>query len=417
MSWEERDKENVWHPYTQHKLVDRHIPIVRAEGAYLYDENDQRYIDAISSWWVNTHGHAHPYIAEKVGEQLSILEHVIFAGFTHPPAVMLAERLLGKLPGQDKVFYSDNGSTAVEVAVKMALQFWSNRGEKRHKIVALSGAYHGDTFGAMSVSGRGEFTAPFDPFMFEVEHIDLPGSGGLEQLQSQLEKGEVAAFIFEPLVQGAAGMVMYPANELDKMIALCKSNDVLTIADEVMVGFGRTGKMFAMEHCRQRPDICCFSKGLTGGTMALGATTASNQIYEAFYSDDKLHTFFHGHSFTANPVACSAALASLDLFEKQETWTSIKVIEEAIEEFAKEIGTSERLADVRQTGTILAMEMKTGGDTSYFNELRDEMYNFFIDRGILLRPLGNVLYILPPYCLNKKDLDEVFSAIRDWLSR
>jgi adenosylmethionine-8-amino-7-oxononanoate aminotransferase len=272
MSLVERDLKVIWHPYTQMKTALPPIPIVRGEGACLFDEDGKKYIDAVSSWWVNIHGHAHPYIAQKVSEQLTKLEHVIFAGFTHEPAVELAERLLAILPNnQQKAFYSDNGSTAIEVAIKMCLQYWHNKGDQRTKILAFKNAYHGDTFGAMAVSGRSAFTAAFDSLLFEVEFIDLPNKENIENLKSQISdlKSELSCFIFEPLVQGSAGMIMYEAEYLNELMAHCRQEDVLMIADEVFTGFGRTGKNFACDHVVTQPDIMCFSKGLTGGTMAL----------------------------------------------------------------------------------------------------------------------------------------------------
>jgi len=311
MSWVERDLKVIWHPYTQMKTALPPVPIVRGEGACLFDENGRKYIDAVSSWWVNIHGHSHPYIAQKVAEQLTKLEHVIFAGFTHPTAIELAERLLNILPGnQQKAFYSDNGSTAVEVAIKMCLQYWHNKGDKRIKILAFKNAYHGDTFGAMAVSGRSAFTAAFDSLLFEVEFIDLPDKHNIQNLIAQISnlKSNLACFIFEPLVQGAGGMLMYEAKYLNELMAHCRKEGVLLIADEIFTGFGRTGKPFACDHLTEQPDIMCFSKGLTGGTMALGLTTCTQQIFDAFLSDDRLKTLFHGHSFTANPVACSILL-------------------------------------------------------------------------------------------------------------
>jgi adenosylmethionine-8-amino-7-oxononanoate aminotransferase len=400
MSLVERDLKVIWHPYTQMKTAQPPIPIVRGEGAYLYAEDGKRYIDAVSSWWVNIHGHAHPYIAKKVAEQLLQLEHVIFAGFTHPVAVELAERLLALLPdNQQKVFYSDNGSTAVEVAIKMCLQYWSNQGQSRTKMLAFKNAYHGDTFGAMAVSGRSAFTAAFDSLLFEVEFIDLPNTDNIDSIKSLISslKNDLACFIFEPLVQGSSGMLMYEAKYLDELVAHCREEQVLTIDDEVFTGFGRTGKRFACDHINAQPDIMCFSKGLTGGTMALGVTTSTQRIFDAFLSDDKLKTLFHGHSFTANPVACSAALASLDLFVEQSTSDNIARITASHSQFAAKIKHHPKIKTVRQTGTIIAMEWETGDNTSYFSSLRDKLYHYFLAAGIILRPLGNVLYILPPY--------------------
>ncbi|MFI5139863.1 MAG: adenosylmethionine--8-amino-7-oxononanoate transaminase [Sphingobacteriales bacterium] len=418
MTLTERDLKVIWHPYTQMKTAMPPVPIVRGEGACLFDENGKKYIDAVSSWWVNIHGHAHPYIAQKVSEQLRKLEHVIFAGFTHEGAVELAERLLGILPAnQQKVFYSDNGSTAVEVAIKMCLQYWHNKGETRTKIVAFKNAYHGDTFGAMAVSGRSAFTAAFDSLLFDVEFIDLPDKENITNLQSLISNlsSQTACFIFEPLVQGAGGMLMYEARHLNELMAHCRNEGILMIADEVFTGFGRTGKPFASNHLAEQPDIMCFSKGLTGGTMALGLTTCTQQIYDAFLSDDRLKTLFHGHSFTANPVAIAAALASLDLFLAPSTAGNIQRIENAHKQFALKIQAHPKVKTIRQTGTILAMEWQTGTNTSYFNALRDNLYRYFLDAGIILRPLGNVVYLLPPYCITDAELAYVYSKIEQAL--
>jgi len=414
MSLADRDLKVIWHPYTQMKTALPPIPIVRGDGACLYDENGKCYIDAVSSWWVNIHGHAHPYIAQKVAEQLNKLEHVIFAGFTHPTAVELAERLLQILPSnQQKAFYSDNGSTAVEVAIKMCLQYWHNQGITRTKILAFKNAYHGDTFGAMAVSGRSAFTAAFDNLLFEVEFIDTPNEFNISDLKSRIShlKSQLSCFIFEPLVQGASGMLMYEARYLDELMAYCREEKILLIADEVFTGFGRTGKRFASEHVSVQPDIMCFSKGLTGGTMALGLTTCTQQIFDAFLSDDRLKTLFHGHSYTANPVACSAGLASLDLFLAPSTQQNIDRIVNSHEQFVLKIKNHPKIKITRQTGTILAMEWETGSDTSYFNSLRDRLYQYFLDAGIILRPLGNIIYILPPYCITGEQLNYIYSKI------
>lgn len=418
MTLTERDLKVIWHPYTQMQTAAPPVGIVRGEGAVLYGEDGREYIDAVSSWWVNIHGHAHPYIAKKVAEQLQTLEHVIFAGFTHQPAVELAERLLAILPqNQQKVFYSDNGSTAVEVAIKMCLQYWHNKGQSRTKIMAFKNAYHGDTFGAMAVSGRSAFTNAFEKLLFDVEFIDLPTADNIDELRTKISalRSELACFIFEPLVQGSAGMLMYEAEYLNELVAHCKTEGVFTIDDEVFTGFGRTGKAFACEHIQEQPDIMCFSKGLTGGTMALGITTCTQQIYDAFLSADRLKTLFHGHSFTANPVACAAALASMDLFTAPETKENIARIVGSHAAFAKEIKHHSKVRTIRQTGTIVAMEWETGNDTSYFSNLRDTLYQHFLAQGIILRPLGNVLYILPPYCITNEQLNYIYGVIKQAL--
>ncbi len=420
-SLSERDKRVIWHPYTQMQLSPDAIAVVRGEGAWLYDEAGNKYFDAISSWWVNLHGHAHPYIAQKVSEQLKELEHVIFAGFTHRPAIELAERLLAILPGaQQRVYYSDDGSTSVEIALKMALQYWHNKGQPKTKVVALQNAYHGDTFGAMSVSGRSTFTQPFAPLLFEVLFIETPVAGreeaSLQQLRQLLDThSDVAAFIFEPLVQGTAGMVMYQPEALDSLLEIAKQHDIITIADEVMTGFGRTGKTFASDWLVQRPDIFCLSKGLTGGTMPMGITTCTAHIYNAFLSDDRTKALFHGHSYTANPIACAASLASLDLLMADECQGCIQAISKSHSEFAEKLKGQKHLKSVRSLGTILAFEVEAEGEASYFSGLRDYLYQFFLAKGILMRPLGNILYLIPPYCISMEELAYVYNAIEELL--
>lgn len=419
MTLAERDAKIIWHPYTQMQTAGLPVGIVRGEGACVYDEDGKEYIDAISSWWVNLYGHAHPHIAKRISEQLTKLEHVIFAGFTHQPAVELAERLLPLLPdNQQKVFYSDNGSTAVEVAIKMCLQYWNNQDKPRTKILAFNNAYHGDTFGAMAVSGRSAFTAAFDQLLFEVEFIDLPTSENIDDLKSQISnlEPELACFIFEPLVQGSAGMIMYEPQWLNELVAYCRQQNILTIADEVFTGFGRTGKRFACEYLSQQPDIMCFSKGLTGGTMALGVTTCTQRIYDAFLSSDKMKTLFHGHSFTANPIACTAALASLDLFTSDETPANIARIAAQHARFKEQVKDHPKVRNIRQTGTIIALEWETGNETSYLSPLRDRLYQYFLQAGIILRPLGNIIYILPPYCISNEQLNYIYTKIFDALN-
>ncbi|WP_370589794.1 adenosylmethionine--8-amino-7-oxononanoate transaminase [Rufibacter sp. LB8] len=411
----ERDLAVNWHPYTQMQTAPPPIGIVRGEGAILYSEDGKEYIDAVSSWWVNLHGHAHPHIAQRVAQQLQTLEHVIFAGFTHEPAVELSERLLCLLPqNQKKVFYTDNGSTAVEVALKMALQFWYNQGIPKTKIIAFEGSYHGDTFGAMAVSERSVFTQPFQQYLFDVAFLPVPVPGRemetLDALTALLTQSDSAAFIYEPLVLGTAGMVMYAPEILDQIISLCHQHQVLCIQDEVMTGFGRTGKRFAADYLTQQPDLMCFSKGITGGTMALGVTTVSQQIFNAFLSEDKTRALFHGHSYTANPVACAAALASLDLVENLEFQKNLDRISTSHANFKTEFEHQPGIKECRQTGTILAVEFAVE-QTSYFHSLRDKLYNFALENGVLLRPLGNIVYVLPPYCITENQLEKVYSTL------
>jgi adenosylmethionine---8-amino-7-oxononanoate aminotransferase len=411
----EKDRACVWHPFTQMKTARPPIPIVRAKGIYLYAENGDRYLDAISSWWVNLHGHTHPYIAQKIQAQSEILEHVIFADFTHAPAVELASRLLSILPGvMTKIFYSDNGSTSVEIALKIALQYWHNQKISKTKVVCFKNSYHGDTFGTMSAAGKNEFNRPFWRHLFDVESIDPPTKGqedkSLSQLQSILEQDEVACFIFEPLILGSGGMIIYSPNGLDRLIQRCKEHQVLTIADEVMTGFGRTGTLFACNQLREQPDLICLSKGLTGGFLPLGVTACSERIFQAFLGDHLQQAFLHGHSYTANPLACSSALASLDLLLENSCFLQRKTIESLHHTFCQKWRSHPKLKRCEMLGTILALEYHSKTH-SYFDSLRDRLYYFFLDKGVLLRPLGNVLYILPPYCIQVEELQFIYDQI------
>ncbi|WP_076447425.1 adenosylmethionine--8-amino-7-oxononanoate transaminase [Chryseobacterium sp. RU37D] len=409
-----RDKAVNWHPYTQMKTAEDVIPIVKGKGAYLFDEDGKKYIDAVSSWWVTLHGHSNPYIAQKVFDQLNILEQVIFAGFTHEPAIKLSENLLRLLPkNQEKVFYSDNGSTAVEVALKMCIQYAYNQGKEKTKILAFKNAYHGDTFGAMSVSGRSVWTKPFGEMLFEVVFIDTPNAENIERLKNEIKscKDEIACFIYEPLVQGAAGMLMHQPEHLSELMKFCKMQNILLVQDEVFTGFGRTGNLFAADYLLEKPDIMCFSKGLTGGTMPMGITTCSQDIFNAFLSEDQYKTLFHGHSFTANPLACTAALASMELLLKEETLENINLISNKHLKFSKILQQHPKVENVRHIGTILAWDYKTGEGTSYFNDIRKKLYQEFLSRGILIRPLGNVMYLVPPYCITSQELDFIYRNI------
>ena len=417
-----KDQQYVWHPFTQEKTALPNIPIVKGEGVYLYADDGKKYLDAVSSWWVNVHGHAHPYMTEKITEQLKTLEHVIFAGFTHPKAIEISERIIGKLgKGFDKVFFSDNGSTSNEVALKMAFQFHFNHGKKRNKIIAFKDSYHGDTFGAMSVGGRGAFSQPFEDNLFEVYFIDVPTEKNFELVKKQIHqylfKGDVAAFIFEPLLMGTAGMITYSPNHLDELMSICSAKGVLNIADEVFTGFYRTGKFFAFHYLNQTPDIVCLSKCLTGGYMPLGLTVTSKKVYDAFYSNDKAKTFFHGHSYTGNPLSCAAACASMDLMEQQQTLDNIKRIVQKHTDFKPVLENRAEVSEVRHIGTVLAIDIKTNEHNSYFNSIRDKLYAFFIQKGILIRPLGNTIYLVPPYCISNSELDTVYNAIKSLLNQ
>jgi adenosylmethionine-8-amino-7-oxononanoate aminotransferase len=400
----------IWHPYTQEATELAPLEIDRGEGTYLYTRDGRRLIDAISSWWVNLHGHGHPLIANAIAEQARKLEHVIFAGFTHPPAEQLAEALSRIVPKPlTRIFYSDNGSTAVEVALKIAVQYWHNRGRsEKRRIVALEHAYHGDTIGAMSISADSSFTAAFDALRLPVFRVRE--TQDLEQLLGE-KKHEIAAMIVEPLVQGAGGMIMYSIERLKKFRELCAANDVLFIADEVFTGFGRTGRMFACEAGGVVPDLMCISKGLTGGFLPLAATLCREEIYQAFYSSDRSQAFFHGHSYSGNPLGCAAALANLKIFETEPVFERIANIERIHRERLSEFKNHSSVTDVRLLGTIAAIELRVE-DAGYLSDIRSRLYPYFLDHGVLLRPLGNVVYMVPPYVISSADLQYVYDVIK-----
>ncbi len=404
----------MWHPLTQHKRHPYALPIVKAREASLYDENDKCYIDAIASWYTCMYGHCHPYILEKVGEQMQQLDQIVFSGFTHQPAVDLAEALIGILPhGQQKIFYSDNGSTAVEVAIKMALQYHANRGEKRPVLLSFENGFHGDTFGAMSVSGLSVYNGPFKDFFVNVERIQVPKEDApealLDQLEKRLVKKDIAAFIYEPLVQGAAGMKMHSAVGLDKLLALMQHHGVLTIADEVMTGFGKTGAYFASDYLQSKPDIVCLSKALTAGLLPMAVTSCSQQVYEAFYDDELAKGLFHGHTYTANPLACTAALAGIQLLRSEEIQGHMRRIIRSHLDFDSEISDHSKVSGTRQLGVIYALDLNLKMER--YGNLRDKLFNHFMDNGVFLRPLGNTLYILPPYIIPQPQLEKVYDTI------
>lgn len=414
------DKKNIWHPFTSLEGGPEPVLIARAEGIYLYTADGRKIMDAISSWWVNLHGHSHPVIAEAVAQQAKRLEHVIFAGFTHEPAINLSENLLSILPDAfSKIFFSDNGSTAVEVALKMAMQYWHNQHVNRKKIIALEGSYHGDTFGAMAVGDRSIFTTPFSPYLFDVEFVCFPSAGNEEetirQFKSQLESGNIAAFIYEPLIQAAGGMRMYSKDTLNTLLKLARQNEVICIADEVFTGFGRTGKILASDHVTEKPDLIALSKGLTGGTLPLGVTAVSSKIVSAFQSSELSRTFFHGHSFTANPIACAAANASFSLLMKEDCQENIRSVSQQHEDFAADIRSLQSVKEVRTLGTVLAIELTSKESSSYTNPVRKKIYSHFLERNILLRPLGNTFYIVAPYCITSSELTYLYEEIRTFL--
>lgn len=449
-----KDLQFIWHPFTPQPAHPEPILIARGEGSLLFDQGGRSYIDAISSWWVNLHGHAHPYIAEKIYQQALTLEQVIFAGFTHRPAIELAERILKLLPGDfSRVFYSDNGSTATEVALKMAIQFWWNQGEmgseksdfrseksveggesalltskiahrtSRTKIMAFKDAYHGDTFGAMSVSDRGVFTMAFHELLFDVIFLDRPTPENIGDIQSLVQRHgpSTACFIYEPLVQGAGGMKTYDPELLNLLLNTMKDHAIICIADEVMTGFGRTGKLFASEYMHCKPDIICLSKGLTGGTMALGVTACTDRIYKAYLHAEKKRTFFHGHSFTANPIACTAALASLDLLDTGSCSRRIAWIAQEQAAFTERLRHNGNLypgkiKNPRSIGTIAAFEIAQGPD-GYLNDVSRYVTETAMGKGVYLRPLGNTLYTMPPYCITEVELSIIHQTILEILDK
>lgn len=428
----DRDRAVLWHPYTQMQTAPAPVPIVRAQGVYLYSGDGRRILDGISSWWVNIHGHSHPKLNEAIAAQARELEHVVFAGFTHRPAVELAERLLGILPpGMARVFYSDNGSTAVEVALKLACQYWRNRGQDRRTFIALHHAYHGDTAGAMSVSEDSLFTRPFAPFLFSIVRAHSPYCYrcpvGLSRATCQIEclgdlearlremGDSVAAVLVEPMLQAAGGMIVWPAEFLAGVRRLCDRFGVLMIADEVLTGFGRTGKMFACEHASVSPDIICLSKALTAGYLPMGATAVTSAIYDAFLSDDRAKTFFHGHSYTANPLACAVALASLDLFREESTLSRVAALERSLCAGLDPLRRLDGVGDVRVIGGVGIVEMRTG-HPGYLNDFGPRITAAALDRGLLLRPLGNVLYLMPPYAITPEETDWAIEQISDMLA-
>ncbi len=409
------DQAHLWHPYTQHQGMALPLPIARSQGAWLYESNGRPVFDAISSWWVTTHGHCNPQIANAIAKQARTLDHVMFAGFTHEPAVELGAALIARMPrGLARVFFSDNGSTAVEVAIKMSLQAFANSGTPRKLVAALEHAYHGDTFGAMAASGRGLFTTPFDPLLFEVARLPDPSEGDTLRALDQLidARGhDLAAVIVEPLLLGAGGMRVWDERVLQGIRERTRAAGVHLIADEVLTGFGRTGPMWACERADVSPDLMCLSKGLTGGFMPLGATIATERIFDAFLGD-RTRTFFHGHSYTANPIACAAARAALALHDEASEDARI-AIEVAQATHLAALKGHPLVRATRQIGTVAAVEL--GGTAGYLSEIGRELSAFAIESGVLLRPLGNVAYVLPPYCTSAEELSRVYSVLTRFL--
>jgi adenosylmethionine-8-amino-7-oxononanoate aminotransferase len=407
----------VWRPFTTHYPgMPEAIPIVRAQGAYLYTADGRALWDGTSAWWVTVHGHCHPYIAEAIASQARTLDQVLFADFTHPAAEALVQRL-GERTGLKWGFFSDDGSTAVEVALKIALQYFHNRGERRTRLLALEGAYHGDTFGAMSVSARSRFSAPFADLLFEVEWLPFPSPDNEDLLYQKLQaiegRADIAAFIGEPLLQGTAGMRGYLPKYWDVIARAVRQAGGLVIADEVFTGFGRTGTLFATDQCAEKPDILCLSKGLTGGFMPLGLTLVHERVFEAFFTGEPLKTFFHGHSYTGNPLACAAALANLELWERAETQAQLEALVRTQAELARAWAERFPSLPVRQVGLVWATELPDS-DTGYLSHHRHQLKAFALERGIYLRPLGNVAYILPTLASTAAELRRAVEVVAEY---
>jgi len=425
-----KQKNTIWHPYTQHAISPESMHIDRAAGAYLFARDEEKkserqIIDAISSWWVITHGHCHPDIVRAVREQATNLDQVIFAGFTHDPAEELAERLIG-LTGErlQHIFYSDSGSTSIEVALKMAIGYWQHINYPRQKIIALENGYHGDTFGAMSTAARSTYNKIYENYLFDVEHIPVPVKGqeaiSFEALEDVIKrnKDDVAAFVFEPLVQGAGGMVMYSPDALKGLVDICRAHNVLLIADEVMTGFGRTGSFFACDQAEFTPDIMCLSKGITGGNLPMGATLCSKEIYDAFYHEDKAKMFFHSTSFMGNPLSCAAANASLKIWAEEDVQGQIDSIALSHASVSERFSKRQEIENIRLKGAILAMDVKdNSAGTGYLSTLQPKLYDAFLSENVLIRPLGNSVYILPPYCVTQDDLNFIYDAINSALDK
>ncbi len=415
MSLQERDKKHLWHPLTQHKLHPEAIGITRAKNCVLYDENGNEYIDGIASWYIAMYGHCNEYITGRVSKQMRQLDQVVFSGFTHKPAVELSEKLIAILPdNQQKIFFSDNGSTSVEIGIKMALQYHFNKGEKRTTLLAFEDGFHGDTFGAMSVSGLSVYNGPFEDFFIDVKRIPVPAKENidavLKQLQQIVAEEKIAGFVYEPLVQGAAAMKMHDADGLNQILAFCKQHTIITVADEVMTGFGKTGKNFASEFMEQKPDVICLSKALTGGLLPMAITSCSQEIYDAFYSDDISKGLFHAHTYSANPIACTAAIAAIELLQTQEIQENIQRIIESHQQFDERIKNHPKIKSTRQTGVIYALDLNVEMDR--YGDLRYQLFNFFMKNGVFLRPLGSTIYILAPYTIAEKELEKIYSTIQ-----
>lgn len=414
----DRDEKYLWHPLTQHKTAASRIGISKAEGALFWDEEGNSYIDGIASWYTAMYGHGNKRIISAMTAQMEQLDFVIFSGFTHEPAVKLSEELIHILPdNQTKIFFNDNGSTAVEAAIKIALQFYHNNNDERDTLIAFEGGFHGDTFGAMSASGISSYNGPFEDFLLKVERIPTPQEDNLDEVVAQLnaiiENNKCAAFVFEPLVQGAAGMKFHSTKGLDALIKKCQEADILCVADEVMTGFGKTGKNFASDYLENKPDIICLSKALTAGMFPLSITSCSQKVYDAFLSDDVSKGFFHSHTYSGHPLGCAAALAGLQLLISDEIIERRRYIALAHKTFKNKIENHPKVKEVRSKGVILAIDLQV--EMERYGNLRNQLYNFFLERGVMLRPLGSTVYVLPPYVIKDEELQKIYNVIGELL--
>ena len=410
----DKDQNYVWHPLTQHKKANPPLGIVRAKGALIWDEDGHSYIDGIASWYTAMYGHGNEKIVTAMTQQMQKLDFVMFSGFTHAPAVELSEQLIDILPdNQAKIFFNDNGSTAIEAGIKMAIQYHYNRGEKRDTLIAFEDGFHGDTFGAMSASGISSYNGPFEDFLLKVVRVPVPKDENMEDVLKKLDTiidgNACSAFVFEPLVQGAAGMKFHSPRGLDAMIEKCQNAGVLCIADEIMTGFGKTGPNFATEHLQNLPDIICLSKALTAGMFPLSITSCTQTVFEAFLSDEVSKGFFHAHTYSAHPLGCAAALAGLELLNSGEILERRQYIAQRHKTFAAHLGAHAKVKDARSMGVIFAVDLAT--DANRYGSLRDKLYHFFMQQGVNLRPLGNTIYVLPPYVITDEQLQQVYDAI------
>jgi adenosylmethionine-8-amino-7-oxononanoate aminotransferase len=418
MTLKERDKKHLWHPLTQHKLHPEAIAIKKAKDCILTDEDGNEYLDAIASWYTCMYGHCNEYITQRVYTQMQQLDQVVFSGFTHEPAIELSEKLINILPeNQEKLFFSDNGSSSVEIGIKMALQYHFNRGETRQTLIAFEDGFHGDTFGAMSVSGLSVYNGPFEALLLDVKRIPTPNGENHGDIALQLEhivaNNNVAGFVYEPLVQGAAAMKMHDKKGLELILQFCKKQNIITVADEVMTGFGKTGTHFASDQLEIKPDVMCLSKALTAGLLPMAITSCSLEIYNAFYSDDMAKGLFHGHTYSANPLACTAAIAGIELLTSDKIQNNIKDIIASHQLFGERIKKHSKVATVRQTGVIFALDLNIKMER--YGNLRDTLFKFFMNHGVFLRPLGSTIYILAPYTISQNQLNTIYNTIESAL--